>query len=116
MAGAAGSDRRSHPRAQVDLGVSISAGDSPWQAVTPVNISASGIYCISGRRLGELSRLEILLKLDQGVSIQARAVVIREEALPDGTFGLGLFFTGMADEHRALIAELVSGAAKGSSR
>jgi len=102
-------DRRSSPRARVDLGVSLNVDNMPILPVNALNLSASGIYCTSRDRLGELTRVDLVLRLDDRFVIPARAVVIREEELPDGSFGLGMFFTSIQDEHRALIAELVSG-------
>ena len=106
-------DRRSSPRARVDLGVSINIENTPAIPVTALNLSASGIYCVSKERTGELTRVDLVLKLDDEFVIPARAVIIREEELPDGNFGLGMFFTSILDEHRALIAELVSGTRTG---
>lgn len=107
------SDRRSSPRARVDLGVSINIDNMPVLPVTALNLSASGIYCNSRDKLGELTRVDLVLRLDDEYVIPARAVVIREEKLSDGSFGLGMFFTSILDEHRALIAELVSGTRMG---
>ena len=80
----------------------------PVLPVTALNLSASGIYCVSRKSLGELSRVDLLLKIDAEHETTARAVVIREEQLADGNYGIGLFFTSISDESRALIAETVA--------
>ena len=41
--------------------------------------------------------------------INARAVVIREEELPDESFGIGLFFTRISTEDREYISKYVNG-------
>lgn len=108
------SDRRSTPRARVDLGVSINIGSMPVLPVSAINLSASGIYCICREKLGELTRVDLILRFGDEYVVSARAVVIREEKLPDGSYGLGMFFTSILDEHRTLIAELVSGTRTGA--
>lgn len=106
-------DRRSHPRALIDMGASLNVESMPVLPVTAINLSASGIYCVSPTRLAELTRVDVVLRFNGSVEMPARAVVIRSEELEDGTFGLGMFFTSISDEHRTLISELVSGSAPG---
>lgn len=103
-----GRERRASPRAKLDLRVEVSREDMPILPVTGINLSASGLYVLSRRGIGELSRVDLLLRIDGTYEIPARAVVIREEQLPEGDFGIGMFFTSIRDEHRALIAELVA--------
>jgi hypothetical protein len=105
-----GRDRRAHPRANLDLGVNIGRENMPVLPVTALNLSASGIYCVSRKSLGELTRVDLLLRVDSNHEITARAVVIREEQLADGNYGIGMFFTSISDESRAFIAEIVAGA------
>ncbi len=76
--------------------------------VTAINMSASGVYCVSSDSLGELTRVEIVLRINGGREIQAKAVVIREERLPDGTFGIGLFFTRIPEDDRKTITAFIS--------
>ena len=75
---------------------------------TVINISASGIYCVSSRSIGELSRVNIILRVNGGEDIQARSVVIREEELADGSYGIGLFFTRIKERGRDIIIEYTS--------
>lgn len=103
-----GMDRRGHPRANLDLGVNVGRENLPVLPVTALNLSASGIYCVSRKSLGELTRVDLLLKVDTGHEIAARAVVIREEQLADGNYGIGMFFTSISDENRAFISEIVA--------
>ncbi len=80
----------------------------PVLPVTALNVSASGIYCVSSRSIGELTRVELLLRVNDGDEISARAVVIREEQLSDGSYGLGLFFTKISEDGRNTIIEYTS--------
>jgi len=80
----------------------------PLLPATAINVSASGIYCVSSRSIGELSRVNIVLRINGRERILARAVVIREEELHDGSFGIGLFFTKITDEDRKTIIEYTS--------
>jgi len=73
-----------------------------------INISASGIYCVSSRSIGELSRINIVLRINGGEDIPARSVVIREEELADGSYGLGLFFTRISERGRKIIIQYTS--------
>jgi len=102
-------DRRLHPRVQNGFEVTVGTKGMPELPVTALNISASGIYCISSKRLGDLTRVEILLRMSEDHCINARAVVIREEELPDDTFGIGLFFTRISTEDRESISRFVNG-------
>ncbi len=82
--------------------------DMPVLPVITLNLSASGLYCVSRMSLGELSRIELVIRLDEEHEISARAVVIRQEPLSDGSFGIGMFFTSISDENRAIISEMVA--------
>lgn len=101
-------DRRSHLRTCIDCDITLSPRNMPVLPVTALNLSASGIYCVSSRKLGELSRVDIILKMNEGEEIPARAVVIREEELADGSYGLGLFFTRITEEGRETIVSYTS--------
>jgi len=98
-------ERRSHARAALDCDLTLSPENMPVLPVVMMNLSASGIYCVSSRSLGELTRVDLLLRMNGMEEIPARAVVIREEKLCDGTYGLGLFFTRISEEHREDILE-----------
>lgn len=102
------SEKRLFSRASVDCELSVSPGDMPMLPATAINLSASGIYCVSSRSLGELTRVNLLLRIDGGAEINARAVVIREEELADGSYGLGLFFTRITEEGRNTIIKFTS--------
>ncbi len=99
------SDRRSHRRTVLDCDLTLSPENMPVLPVVTMNLSASGIYCVSSRSLGELARVELVLRMEGMEEISARAVVIREEQLCDGTYGIGLFFTRISEEHRDAIIE-----------
>ena len=109
MADFNGEDRRDFPRAALRFDVRVDTDDMPVLPVRALNLSASGIYCESSRSIGELKRVQLVLKIeDWDLEIKARAVVIREEEFPDGNYGIGMFFTSIPDGDRATIAELVA--------
>ncbi|MBN1434633.1 PilZ domain-containing protein [Candidatus Fermentibacterales bacterium] len=112
-----GIERRRHPRGYFSF--KVSAGnleDMSSLPLTALNLSASGLYCISPKSLGELARLDLVLHLEDVGEIPARAVVIREERLPGDQFGLGLFFTSVSDGDRARISRVVAGALERESK
>lgn len=109
-----GRERRRHPRGtfrfRVDVG---NLEDMTVLPLTALNLSASGLYCVSPKSLGELTRVDVVLQLEQVGEIPARAVVIREEELEGGMHGIGLFFTSISDDDRARIATVVARAIGG---
>ena len=98
-------DRRSHLRTSIGCDLVLSSSSMPVLQVTPMNLSASGVYCVSARSLGELTRVDLKMRFFTGEEIPARAVVIREEELSDGSYGLGLFFTRITEEGRETIMD-----------
>ena len=102
------SNKRSFSRANIDCQLTVHPHDMPMLPATAMNLSASGVYCVSSRSLGELTRVDVILRIGDGEDIHARAVVIREEELSDGSFGLGLFFTRIDEEHRNSIIQYTS--------
>jgi c-di-GMP-binding flagellar brake protein YcgR len=98
-------ERRSNLRTSIGCDVTLNPKAMPVMQVTAMNLSASGVYCVSSRSLGELTRVDLMLRLYSGEEIPARAVVIREEELSDGSYGLGLFFTRITDESRGTILD-----------
>lgn len=80
----------------------------PGKPVIALNLSASGLYCVCDDPLGDLTRVDVSVMLD-GNQVMARAVVIREEELPDGNWGIGLFFTRIRFEDRQFFARYVNG-------
>ncbi|NLP06556.1 hypothetical protein GX411_11500 [Candidatus Fermentibacteria bacterium] len=115
MSQSTGRERRAYPRASLDVDASVGLKGFDLLPVTAVNVSASGIYIVCDRSLGEMTRVELVLRFPGMRDIGARAVVIREERLGEGRFGLGLFFTSIRDEDRALIAEIIAGTAAGGA-
>ena len=101
-------EKRDYLRTSIGCQLSVSSEDMPVLPVTALNVSASGIYCVSSRSIGELTRVELLLRVYDGDEIPARAVVIREEQLSDGSYGLGLFFTKISEDGRNTIIEYTS--------
>ncbi len=101
-------NRRFLNRANLDCDVTLYVQDLPVMLVTAMNLSASGVYCISSQRIGELTMVEIVLRINGSREIQAKAVVIREEELQDGSFGIGLFFTRLPEEDRNTIISFIS--------
>lgn len=101
-------EKRESLRTSLGCQLSVSSKDMHALPVTALNVSASGIYCVSTRSIGELTRVDLILRVDDGEDIPARAVVIREEQLSDGSYGLGLFFTKISEEGRAIIIDYTS--------
>lgn len=92
------SEKRREKRSGGNLGVVIGTHGMPGRPVTALNLSASGLYCICDDPLGDLTRVDVSVNLDD-TQVMARAVVIREEELPDGKWGIGLFFTRIDQRH-----------------
>ncbi len=101
-------EKRRESRYQGTLDVVLGTQGMPGRPVTALNISASGLYCVCDEPLGDLTRVDVSIGLD-GHQVMARAVVIREEELPDGKWGIGLFFTRIRFEDRQLFASYVNG-------
>ena len=102
------SEKRLFSRTSADCELTVSPKNMSLLPATAINISASGIYCVSSRSVGELTRVNIILRINGGEEIPARAVVIREEKLSDGSYGVGLFFTRITEEGRNAIIEYTS--------
>jgi len=102
------SEKRREKRYNGDLNVVLGTQGMPGKPVTALNISASGLYCVCDDPLGDLTRVDVSINLE-GNQVMARAVVIREEELPDGSWGRGLFFTRIRFEDRQLFARYVNG-------
>jgi len=102
-------EKREFLRTNVGCQLTVSPKDMPVLPATALNISASGIYCVSSRSIGELTRVDLLLKMQEGEEIPARAVVIREEQLSDGSYGIGLFFTKISEEDRCILIDYTGG-------
>lgn len=101
-------ERRSEKRCAGSVAVSLSTPGMPALPVTALNISASGMYCICPAPVGDLTRVDVHMKLAD-IDVEARAVVIREEERFDGTWGVGLFYTRISLDDRKLISDLVEG-------
>ena len=102
------SEKRRENRSGGELEVVIGTHGMPGQPVTALNLSASGLYCICDDPLGDLTRVDVSVNLGEN-QVMARAVVIREEELPDGKWGIGLFFTRIRFEDRQFFARYVNG-------
>lgn len=101
-------ENRLFSRASVECELAVSPYNMPLLPATAINISASGIYCVSSRSIGELTRINLVLRINGGEDIPARAVVIREEELADGSYGIGLFFTRISEDGRNRIIDYTS--------
>jgi hypothetical protein len=102
------SEKRRERRYKGELQVLVGIQGMPGKPVVALNLSASGLYCVSDEPLGDLTRVDVSVVLDEN-QVMARAVVIREEELPDGKWGIGLFFTRIRFEDRQFFARYVNG-------
>ncbi|MCK5785607.1 MAG: PilZ domain-containing protein [Candidatus Sabulitectum sp.] len=102
------SEKRREKRYGGNLQVVIGTHGMPGHPVTALNLSASGLYCVCDEPLGDLTRVDVSVGLDEN-QVMARAVVIREEELPDGKWGIGLFFTRIRFEDRQFLARHANG-------
>ncbi len=102
------SERRSDKRGVGEVQVLLGTPGMPALPVKALNVSSSGLYCICPAPLGDLTRVDVFVRIPEA-EITARAVVIREEEQPDGTWGVGLFYTRIGLEDRKLINDLVDG-------
>jgi hypothetical protein len=101
-------EKRIFSRTSVECELTVSHLNMPTLPATAINVSASGIYCVSSRSIGELTRVNLVLRINNGEEIPARAVVIREEELSDGSYGIGLFFTRISEDGRNCIIDYTS--------
>ena len=101
-------EKRREKRHSGNMEVVIGTQGMPGRPITALNLSASGLYCICSDPLGDLTRVDVSISLDDN-HVMARAVVIREEELPDGKWGIGLFFTRIRFEDRQFFARYVNG-------
>jgi hypothetical protein len=101
------SEKRSEKRHGGKMEVVIGTHGMPGHPVTALNISASGLYCICDEPLGDLTRVDVSVNMGDN-QVMARAVVIREEELPDSKWGIGLFFTRIRFEDRQFFARYVN--------
>jgi hypothetical protein len=101
-------EKRREERYDGRMEVVIGTHGMPGRTVTALNLSASGLYCICDEPLGDLTRVDVSVNMKDN-QVAARAVVIREEELPDGKWGIGLFFTRIRFEDRQFFARYVNG-------
>jgi hypothetical protein len=77
-----------------------------------VNLSKTGALAIGSHALEEMHmvQIDVQVKNDDGEVSQfaCEAAVVRCDARPDGAFDLGLYFTSMSDEARAILVRAVA--------
>jgi hypothetical protein len=103
-------ERRRAPRASVSIPIQLSPHGEA-QPATLTNLSTSGLGCEFGEAMTEMTLVGIDLDLP-GASKPARVqgVVVRCDKIRGvnpPTYEIGVFFTEMSDETRAVVMEFV---------
>lgn len=103
-------ERRRAPRAEVSIPIQLSPrGDA--QAATLTNLSTSGLGCQFGEAISEMTLVGVDLDLpDAKAPARVTGVVVRCDKIRGQnppTYEIGVFFTDMTDETRAVVTEFV---------
>lgn len=103
-------DRRKAPRVSTDLSGTIDGNDAVTCSVK--NLSKTGALAMSSHPLEEMSMVEIAVQItdDDGTTenFACEAAVVRCDRRPDGQYDLGLYFTSVSDEARAVLSRIIS--------
>ena len=110
-------DRRVNQRFDANLPLNLGTEGFHFESTTK-NISCSGVYCHINFFLPVMTKLEVTMKLpliENGKKVEktfiVSAVVVRIDPEFDTAgcedYHIGLFFMGIKDEHRDLIATYI---------
>lgn len=113
-------ERRSHARFPHAFEVEAPAdGNGNVARMTASDLSLGGLYCSSSHDYPEMTRLAVRLQLPADPlpePIEVEAVVVRREkrasVAGNGRFELALFFTGMSNDAREVLARFLARHAK----
>ncbi len=102
-------DRRQAPRVNTDLQGTL--GDGEAVTCNVVNLSKTGALAVSSHPFDEMSVVQISVSVtddDGGVEdFACEAAVVRCALRPDGRHDLGLYFTAVTDEARAVLQRVL---------
>ncbi|GJM20124.1 MAG: hypothetical protein DHS20C15_00390 [Planctomycetota bacterium] len=103
-------ERRLHARYRVDTPLALGPGAN--DSAQLVDLSMSGLACVSPRAFDEMAILEISMKLphpDGPMDFKAGGAVVRSEPSEEheGQHSVALFFTHMDDANRQTLAEFI---------
>ncbi len=115
-------DKRKHPRIAVEIPVKYKIINQTEAALALLeqkkavqtgnsqNVSVEGLFLVGGHRLaqGDILKIEVPLP-DEGAPVRAFAEVIwsRDEGLPPGRHGAGIFFMALRDEDAVKMRKFV---------
>ena len=109
-------ERRSHAR--FPHGIDIEGpqdGQGTAARMVASDLSMGGLHCSSSHDYPEMTRLAVRLQLPNGTrteTLDVQAVVVRRAELASSSgaprFELGLFFTGMTDDAKELLAHFLA--------
>ena len=103
-------DRRRAPRVSTDLSGTIDGNEAVSCSVK--NLSKTGALALSSHPLDEMSMVEIAVQIteDDGSAevFSCEAAVVRCDRRPDGQYDLGLYFTSVSEEARAVLNRIIS--------
>ena len=105
-------ERRRAPRTAERVAMAIMEDSVEVQTSTH-NLSASGVYCTLNRFIEPMTKLQLRFEVPDGsqaVNVSCAGVVVRvEPATPNasGPYRVAIFFTDLAERHRALIGRFV---------
>lgn len=112
-----GHEKRRHSRISEGLTLRMVAGNDDFGTIEleTSNLSLGGAYCLCNRSIEPMTclKLEIFLPSTDGRTarlhypIEVDAVVVRSEELDD-SYRLALFFSGIAEKDRAILASYLN--------
>jgi hypothetical protein len=108
-------ERRRYPRADVDYKAVLETASGDKVNLRTQNISGSGIYFYTDKRLTEFTEVSLTVSLPavgkmKGLSFCCPGVIVRVEGgadISDWPFAAAIHFAGIDDSHRAAICAYV---------
>lgn len=108
-------ERRRYPRADVDYKGVLETASGDKVNLRTQNISGSGIYFCTDKRLTEFTEVSLTVSLPpvgeaKGLSFRCAGVIVRVDEMagePDWPFAAAVHFTGIDRAHRAAICGYV---------
>lgn len=102
-------ERRRSARVSTDLRGTL--GDGEAVTCNVMNLSKTGALAVSSHPLDEMAMVQISVSVtdDDGQTehFSCEAAVVRCDRRPDGRYDLGLYFTAVTDESRAVLQRIL---------